>query len=54
MRGNEFIYDSVDLLYYKLHETSLNRGGSYIDSPEWLKSKQGTINPINKEDDNCL
>ena len=32
MRGSEFIFDSVDLLYYNLQKTSLNRkGSSYID-----------------------
>ena len=30
MKGSEFIFDSVDVLYYKLHKISLNRGGSYI------------------------
>ena len=25
---------SVDLLYYSPHKISLNRGGSYIDSPD--------------------
>ena len=44
MKGREFIFDSVDLLYYKLHKISLNRGGSYIDSPEWLKNEKATIN----------
>ena len=38
MKGSEFIFDSVDLLYYKLHKISLNRGESYIDSPK-SKSK---------------
>ena len=42
LRGTEFIFDSVDLLYYKLHKISLNRGESYIDSPIWLKSKKAT------------
>ena len=37
MRGSQFVYDSIDLLHYKLHKLGLNRGGSYIDSPEWLK-----------------
>ena len=37
MRGNEFVFDSVNSLHYKLHKISLNRGGSYIDSPKWLK-----------------
>ena len=34
MRGSEFVYDSIDLLHYKLHKISLNYGGSYIDSPQ--------------------
>ena len=34
MRGSEFVFDSDDLLYYKLHEISLNRSGSYKDSPK--------------------
>ena len=37
MKGSEYIFDSVDVLYYSLNKISLNRGVSYIDSPEWLK-----------------
>ena len=40
MTGRDYFYDSVDLLYYKLHKIRLNRGGSYIGSPEWLKTKK--------------
>ena len=29
------VFDGVKLLYYKCHKVSLNRGGSYIDSPKW-------------------
>ena len=29
--------------------TSINRGGSYIDSPQWLKNKKSTINPKNND-----
>ena len=54
MKGSDFVFDSVDLLYYKLHKISLNRGGSYIDSPEWLKNKKSTINPKNINDDKCF
>ena len=43
MKGSEFVFDSVDLLYYKVHKISLNRGRSYIDSPKWLKNKKATI-----------
>ena len=41
-------------MYYKCHKTNLNRGGLYIDSPDRIKSKAATINPINKKDDNCF
>ena len=36
MRGSEFVFDSIDLLYYNLPKKGLNRGGSYIDFPKWL------------------
>ena len=45
MRGSEFIFDSVDALYYDLNKIILSRGRSYIDSPKWLKNKKATINP---------
>ena len=32
--GSEFVYDSVDAVYYNLNKVSLSRGGSYIDSPK--------------------
>ena len=50
MRGSEFVFDSVNSLYYKLHKISLNRGGSYIDSPKLLKNKKVTINPKNNDE----
>ena len=40
MRGSEFVYDSIDILYYNLNKVSLSRGGSYIDSPKCLKNKK--------------
>ena len=53
MRGSEFIFDSVDLLYYNLQKISLKRkGSSYIDSPKWLKNKKAA-NPKNN-DNNCF
>ena len=53
MRGSEFVPDSINLLYYHLQQVGLKRGGSYIDSPEWLKNKKAAINPQNN-DDNCF
>ena len=49
MRGNEFVCDSIDLLYCHLHKVSLKRGRSYVDSPKWLKNKRATINLKNKK-----
>ena len=37
MKGSEFEFDGVNFLYYNFNKISLNRGGSYIDSPKWLK-----------------
>ena len=50
---NRYIPNSIDLLYYHLQKIGLKRGGSYIDSPEWLKHKKATINP-KYNDDNCF
>ena len=54
MKKSNITFGSVGVLYYKLHKTSLDRGRSYIDSPEWLKNKKTTINPKNKKDDKCF
>ena len=40
MKGSEFVFDYVYLLYYKCHKTNQNHGGSYIDSPNWIKIKK--------------
>ena len=50
MKGSSFTFERVDLLEYHLHKISLNRGSSYIDSPEWIKNKSVTINPQNTKD----
>ena len=39
MKGSHFIYDCVYLLFDKCHKINLNRGGSYRDSPDWMKNK---------------
>ena len=49
MKGSEFIFDYVLLLYYKCHKINLNCGGSYIDSPDCIKNKEAAINPISKK-----
>ena len=54
MRGSEFVFDGVNLLHYDLNKIMLNRGGSYIKSPDWIENKKATINPQNKKDDKCF
>ena len=53
MKGSDFIFDSVQLLYCKCHIVNFKLGGSYIDSPDWIKKKKATINPKNK-DNKCF
>ena len=52
MKGSKFVFDYVQLLYYKCHKINPNCGGSYIDSPDWIKNKRSAINPINKKEKN--
>ena len=41
-------------IYCKFHKTNQHRGGSYIESPDWIKHKNVTINPTNKKDKKCF
>ena len=50
-KGSKFVFDSVNLLYYKLYKISLNRGASYVDTPKQLKNKKA--NPKNN-DEKCF
>ena len=53
IKRSSFDFDHVGLLYYKSHKINLNRGGSYIDSPVWIKNKKDTINQKNN-DNKCF
>ena len=54
MKGIEFIFDSVDLLHHYLQKIKPDKkGGSYLDSPNWLKNKKEPINRKN-HDVNCF
>ena len=54
IKGSEFIFESVELMDYKLYRVRLRRGGSYTKSLEWLLHKGATINLKNKNYDECL
>ena len=54
MKGSEFFFNYVQLLYYKFYKINPNCGGSYMDSPDWVRNKKATINPISKIDNKCF
>ena len=49
MKGLDFEFDDVNFLYYDFNKISINRGRSYTDSPQWLKNKKSTVNPMNND-----
>ena len=53
IRSINFIFDFVNLFYYKCHKINANRGGSYIDSPDWIKNKKAKLIPI-KNGNKCF
>ena len=51
MKGGEFAFEYVHLLYYKCHKINPNRCRfSWLDK----KQKKATINLINKRDNKCF
>ena len=54
MKGSEFVFNYVQLLHHKCHKITFNRGGSYTDSPYWIKNKKATTIAINKKDSKCF
>ena len=54
MQGSSYIFQRIDLLEYHLHKISLNRGSSYIKTPESLYNKEVTINPKNTKNNICF
>ena len=48
--GSNFVFESVDLLSYHSHKTSLKKGNSYIKCPESVGNKKATTNPKNEYD----
>ena len=53
MRGSDFIFGRVNLIYYKGRKINFKRGSSYIDSGDWIKKKKATIN-LKNDDGKCF
>ena len=52
-RGSDFIFNGVNYLFYDFNRVSISKGGSYIESPKWLKDKKCTVNQKNN-DNKCF
>ena len=52
-KGSDLVLDYVHLIDHKCHKINPNCGGSYIDCPDWIKNKIGTITPINNKCFQC-
>ena len=54
MKVREFVFDYIQLLYHKCHKINPNHGASYKDSPDRIKNKKATIDPINEKNSKCF
>ena len=54
IKGREFVFVYIHMLYQKCHKINPNHGVSYIDSPDWIKIKKTAINPIDKKFNKCF
>ena len=39
MKCSDFIFNGINYLYYDLNRITISKGGSYIESPKWLRIK---------------
>ena len=53
-KNGGFILEGAELMNYDINKITINRGGSYTESPTCLKSKKCTINPQNEKGNNCF
>ena len=53
MRGSDLIFNGVNYLFYDFNRVSISKGGSYNESPKWLKDKKCTVNQKNN-DNKCF
>ena len=52
IRGSDFIFNLVQMMYYKCHKINFKRTGSYIDSSDCIKMKKAIR--LKNTDDKCF
>lgn len=45
LRGGNFVFSSVDLIYLQFVKINPKRVGTYVETPEWISKKKAIINP---------
>ena len=45
MKGSDFVFNGINYFYYDFNRVSICKGGSYIDSPKWLKNVSNMLQP---------
>ena len=48
LKESDFIFDLVQLTYYKCHRVNFICSASYIGSPDWTKKKKKSNNKFQK------
>ena len=54
LKRSNYVFVRIVEMTYHCHKVDMNRGGSYVDLPDWIKNKKCCINPKNEEDDECF
>ena len=54
LRGSNFVFSGIDLTFVQFVKFKLKRGGSYIQTREWISVKKAIINPKNTKDECCF
>ena len=54
IEASDYVFIRVVEMTYHCYRVDLNRGASYIELPEWIRSKKCCINPRNKGDSECF
>ena len=49
MKGSDFVFNGINHFSYDFNRVSISKGGSYIESPKWLKDKKSTVNQKNND-----
>ena len=52
MRGSDFIFNVVQMMYYKCHKINVKRTGSYVGSSDCIKMKK--VIHLKNTDDKCF